>query len=51
MLFSTGVIYSEDMPFADETFDFVFSLNSLDHVDDLDDTPIVGKFVNVSKNL
>lgn len=30
--------YSEDMPFADETFDFVFSLNSLDHVDDLDDT-------------
>lgn len=30
--------YSEDMPFPDETFDFVFSLNSLDHVDDLDDT-------------
>ena len=29
--------YSEDMPFADETFDFVFSLNSLDHVDDLDE--------------
>ena len=30
--------YSEDMPFPDETFDFVFSINSLDHVDDLDDT-------------
>lgn len=30
--------YSEDMPFADETFDFVFSINSLDHVDDLDET-------------
>ena len=30
--------YSEDMPFVDETFDFVFSINSLDHVDDLDDT-------------
>ena len=30
--------YSEDMPFPDETFDFVFSINSLDHVDDLDET-------------
>jgi ubiquinone/menaquinone biosynthesis C-methylase UbiE len=30
--------YSESMPFADETFDFVFSINSLDYVDDLDDT-------------
>lgn len=30
--------YSEDMPFVDETFDFVFSINSLDHVDDLDAT-------------
>ena len=30
--------YSEDMPFEDETFDFVFSINSLDHVDDLDET-------------
>ena len=30
--------HSEDMPFADETFDFVFSINSLDHVDDLDET-------------
>lgn len=30
--------YSEDMPFLDEMFDFVFSINSLDHVDDLDET-------------
>jgi SAM-dependent methyltransferase len=30
--------YSEDMPFPDEMFDFVFSINSLDHVDDLDET-------------
>lgn len=30
--------YSEDMPFANELFDFVFSINSLDHVDDLDET-------------
>ncbi|WP_405268753.1 methyltransferase domain-containing protein [Methanobrevibacter sp.] len=30
--------YSENMPFEDETFDFVFSINSLDHVDDLDET-------------
>lgn len=30
--------YSEDMPFDDGTFDFVFSINSLDHVDDLDET-------------
>ena len=30
--------YSEDMPFGDETLDFVFSINSLDHVDDLDET-------------
>ena len=30
--------YSEDMPFPDEIFDFVFSINSLDHVDDLDET-------------
>lgn len=27
---------SEDMPFPDEYFDYVFSMNSLDHVDDLD---------------
>ena len=30
--------YSEDMPFPNETFDFVFSINSLDHVDNLDET-------------
>lgn len=30
--------YSEDMPFPDEMFDFVFSINSLDHVDDLNET-------------
>ena len=30
--------YSEDIPFPDEMFDFVFSINSLDHVDDLDET-------------
>lgn len=30
--------YSEDMPFPDGVFDFVFSINSLDHVDDLDET-------------
>ena len=30
--------YSEDMPFPDEMFDFVFSINSLDHVDDVDET-------------
>lgn len=30
--------YGEDMPFPDEIFDFVFSINSLDHVDDLDET-------------
>ena len=30
--------YSEDMPFPDEMFDFVFSINSLDHVDDLEET-------------
>nr|WP_295000758.1 class I SAM-dependent methyltransferase [uncultured Methanobrevibacter sp.] len=30
--------YSEDMPFPDEMFDFIFSINSLDHVDDLDET-------------
>ena len=30
--------YSEDMPFTDELFDFVFTINSLDHVDDLDET-------------
>lgn len=30
--------YGEDMPFQDELFDFVFSINSLDHVDDLDET-------------
>ena len=30
--------YSEDMPFLDEMFDFVFSINSLDHVDDLEET-------------
>lgn len=29
---------SENMPFPDETFDYIFSLNSLDHVDDLDET-------------
>lgn len=30
--------YSENMPFPDESFDYVFSINSLDHVDNLDDT-------------
>lgn len=29
---------SENMPFPNETFDYIFSLNSLDHVDDLDET-------------